>query len=128
MSPHVRDVVGFVEKPEPSVARQLASDGALVNSMILAADGRALLGLFEAASAATVSLLRDHLAQGGGRANALDALYETLPTCDFSRDILEREASRLAVVPARPCGWTDIGTPDRLNRVFERQPGTACVA
>ncbi len=54
MSPNVRDVVGFVEKPEPFVARQLASDGALVNSMILAADGDALLSLFQDAAAPTV--------------------------------------------------------------------------
>ncbi len=127
-SPNVRDVVGFVEKPEPSVARRLASDGALVNSMILAADGEALLSLFQDAAAPTVQLLRDHLAASNGGTDALDPLYEALPICDFSRDILEREAARLAVVPARPCGWTDIGTPDRLQRLFEGQPGNACVA
>ena len=65
VSPNVRDVVGFVEKPEPSVARQLASHGALVNSMILAADGNALLGLFQDAAAPTVRLLRR--APGGER-------------------------------------------------------------
>lgn len=128
VSPNVRDVVGFVEKPDPSVARQLASDGALVNSMILAADGNALLSLFQDAAAPTVQLLREHLAASGGRTDALAPLYEALPACDFSRDILEREADHLAVLPARPCGWTDIGTPDRLSRVFERPPGAACVA
>jgi mannose-1-phosphate guanylyltransferase len=127
-SPSVRNVVGFVEKPEPAVARRLAADGALVNSMILAADGDALLSLFLEAAAPTVQLLQDHLAASGGRTDALDGLYEALPSCDFSRDILEREARRLAVVPARPCGWTDIGTPDRLNRVLDQQPQSACVA
>jgi mannose-1-phosphate guanylyltransferase len=128
VSTDVRDVVGFVEKPEPSVARRLASAGALVNSMIVAADGDALLSLFQSAVAPTIQLLRERLAASGGRTENLDALYQALPACDFSRDILEREASRLAVVPARPCGWTDIGTPDRLSRVFERPPGAACVA
>jgi mannose-1-phosphate guanylyltransferase len=128
VSPNVRDVVGFVEKPEPRVARQLASDGALVNSMILAADGEAFLSLFQDAAAPTVQLLREHLAASGGQTDALDMLYEALPTCDFSRNILEREAARLAVVPARPCGWTDIGTPDRLSRLLAQQPAAACVA
>jgi hypothetical protein len=57
-----------------------------------------------------------------------EGLCQARPICDFFRDILEREAARLAVVPARPCGWTDTGTPDRLSRLFERQPASACVA
>ena len=71
---------------------------------------------------------RPRFSRGVGRTDALDALYQDLPTCDFSRDILEREAARLAVVPTRPCGWTDIGTPDRLGRILEQQPHGACVA
>ena len=128
VSPHVRDVVGFVEKPDPAVARQLASDGALVNSMILAADGNALLSLLQGAAPRTVELLREHLMANGGRTDGLDALYQAFPICDFSRDILEREAERLAVVPTRPCGWTDIGTPDRLSRLLKQHPESACVA
>ena len=58
----------------------------------------------------------------------LDALYDALPTRDFSRDVLESMAERLAVVAVRPCGWTDIGTPDRLGRVFESHPGVPCPA
>jgi mannose-1-phosphate guanylyltransferase len=128
VGPSVREVVGFVEKPEPSVADRLASGGALVNSMILAAGAGALLGLFQDTVPRTVELLRECLTAGGDPADELDALYEALPGCDFSRDILEREAARLAVVPARPCGWTDIGTPARLSRVLVRHPETACVA
>ena len=119
-SPNVRDVVGFVEKPDPPLARRLASAGALVNSMILAADGQSLLSLFQEVVPRTVTLLRRHLTVSGD--HALDALYEALPICDFSGDILEREAGQLAVVPARPCGWTDIGTPDRLSRAFTTPP------
>ena len=59
---------------------------------------------------------------------ALGALYDAFPTCDFSRDVLERMAERLAVVAAQPCGWTDIGTPDRLGRVFVAHPGVARMA
>jgi mannose-1-phosphate guanylyltransferase len=125
---HTRNVVGFVEKPASAVARRLASGGALINSMILAADGRALLDLFQDAAPRTLELLREHLAASEGRTDALDALYEDLPTCDFSRDILERVADRLAVAPARACGWMDIGTPDRLGRVLHLHPPSACVA
>jgi mannose-1-phosphate guanylyltransferase len=125
---HVHKVVGFVEKPAPSVARHLALDGALVNSMILAADGNGLLRLFQATTPRTVELLRKRLIASEGRTEELDALYEALPTNDFSRDVLERVADRLAVVPVRPCGWTDIGTPDRLGRLLDSPPQSACVA
>jgi len=124
--PQVRDVVGFVEKPEPPVARDLASNGALVNSMILAAGGGALLSLFESTLPDTLGRLVENLTASEGRPTAaLGALYDALPTCDFSRDVLESMAERLAVVAARPCGWTDIGTPDRLGRVFVAHPGVA---
>ena len=124
----IRPVVGFVEKPAPSVARRLAADGALVNSMILAANGAALLDLFQDTTPRTVHFLREHLVASEGRTELLDALYESLPICDFSRDVLERVADRLAVAPVRPCGWTDIGTPDRLGRVLDRHPDRVCVA
>jgi mannose-1-phosphate guanylyltransferase len=124
----VREVVGFVEKPEPSVARRLASEGALVNSMILAAGASALLGLFQDTVPRTVERLRKCLTANDDQADELAALYEALPACDFSRDILEGAAERLAVVPTRPCGWTDIGTPDRLSRVLDHHPASACVA
>jgi hypothetical protein len=96
--------------------------------MILAADGRTLLGLFQDIAPRTVELLTSCLAAAEEPADELEALYEALPGCDFSRDVLERAAERLAVVPTRPCGWTDIGTPDRLSRVLDRQPESACVA
>jgi mannose-1-phosphate guanylyltransferase len=123
-----REVVGFVEKPEACVAERLASQGALVNSMILAAGAGALLGLFQDTVPRTVEVLRECLATSEDQADELNALYETLPGCDFSRDILEKAAEGLAVVPTPPCGWTDIGTPDRLGRILGRPPESACVA
>jgi mannose-1-phosphate guanylyltransferase len=124
----VGEVVGFVEKPEASVADRLASEGALVNTMILAAGAGALLGLFQDTAPRTVELLWQCLTASGDPAEELEALYEALPGCDFSRDVLERAAGRLAVVSTRPCGWTDIGTPDRLSRILDSPPPSACVA
>jgi hypothetical protein len=107
------------------VERRLISQGALVNSMILAADADALLGLFQDAVASAVDALGAFLAASEQSPDGLDALYETLPTCDFSRDVLERAAERLAVVATPPCGWTDIGTPARLGRVLRQAADSA---
>jgi mannose-1-phosphate guanylyltransferase len=126
--PHIRPVVGFVEKPSPTEARELAARGALVNSMIMAAQGERLVELFTDTAPRSVELLRAHLTASGGRTDELDALYEVLPTCDLSRDVLESVANRLAVAPAGPCGWIDIGTPDRLSRVLGGHSTRAWVA
>jgi hypothetical protein len=33
---------------------------------------------------------------------------------DFSRDVLEVQAARLKVLSVPGCGWTDLGTPQRV--------------
>jgi hypothetical protein len=48
--------------------------------------------------------------------------YETLPTRDFSRDVLEGQESRLEVVRLAPCGWSDLGTPQRVAQTLARLP------
>jgi hypothetical protein len=49
------------------------------------------------------------------RAARLTALYDGLETRDFSRDVLQgnEHGLRLEIVP--PCGWTDLGTPARVE-------------
>jgi mannose-1-phosphate guanylyltransferase len=53
---------------------------------------------------------------------ALAALYQGLPTVDFSHDVLERQASVLRVVPVPNCGWSDLGTPERVAETLRRIP------
>lgn len=127
--PRAADVVRFVEKPEPSLARQLAGRGALVNSMILATGGEVLVTVFREIVPRAVERMEAYLEAARRAGGELDALYETLPMCDLSRDILQRAADQMAVVPSPRCGWTDIGTPTRLGRVFGGPPaGAPCVA
>jgi hypothetical protein len=45
--------------------------------------------------------------------------YEALPSSDFSRDVLEVGIERLSVLAVPSCGWSDLGTPER---VAEWQP------
>ena len=50
-------------------------------------------------------------------------LYETLPDLDFSRDLLVRvDRRRLRVLPVAGCGWSDLGTPERLVQTLSRLP------
>lgn len=107
----------FVEKPNRDVARQLMSQGALWSSFWLAARAPALLDAFRAALPDLVRALPAELpgvTSSRARAETLRACYAELAPSDFSRDVLERVPARLRVVGVPPCGWSDLGTPDRV--------------
>ena len=109
-----RRVARFVEKPEPALAQELLARGAVWNSFLLAATGASLLELCERRLPALLAAFREAFASRADLASRLEDLYAALPASDFSRDVLQgsEEHLRLELVP--PCGWTDLGTPDRV--------------
>jgi mannose-1-phosphate guanylyltransferase len=116
-------VARFVEKPSRGLARALLADGAVWNSFIFAATGATLLAMFRERMPAIVDAMETALAcapSRGDDAAALDALYADLPDADFSRAILADAIARLAVVVARACGWSDLGTPRRIGEIVCR--------
>ena len=46
----------------------------------------------------------------------LRGIYQQIPSHDFSRHLIEPSVDRLWVVPVPPCGWSDLGTPERVAR------------
>jgi mannose-1-phosphate guanylyltransferase len=117
-----RRVQSFVEKPGPDAVAALAKRGALLNSFIVVATGRALLQLFERRFPRAVHRLRKFVA-GPPHADGhrrLARLFEQLPEIDFSFDLVGPDAARLRVVRIADCGWCDLGTPARLQRVLHR--------
>jgi len=114
----VARIAAFVEKPATDAARAALAAGALVNSFLIAADGRVLLDLFRRAVPALVDALE---AMEGGDATAI-ARYDRLPVLDFSRDVIERSVddARLFVQRIPSCGWSDLGTPERLGAATGR--------
>ncbi|HWG68728.1 MAG TPA: sugar phosphate nucleotidyltransferase [Steroidobacteraceae bacterium] len=122
-------VAGFTEKPEFSYACELLRLGALWNLFILVGGVGALLKLFESShsrQAAEMSTALDR--QSEGQPNALDVLYETIAPIDFSRDVLELEASRLQVLGVPRCGWTDLGTPQRVEATVRHLSANAGIS
>ena len=116
----LRPVERFVEKPAPSLAATLFSMGALWNSFISAVSGNALLELFEGCQP---DLFRRYLdSRLAAQADEVrgGVLFRTLPAVDFSRDIVEAALIRLRVLTVPPCGWTDLGTPRRLEQWLTR--------
>jgi len=108
-------VESFVEKPDATRARRLHRGGALWSSFVFAAAARPLAALVERQIPGLVAAL----ARARGSRSDLERLYPSLPTADFSRDVLQRDPTRLLVVAAERCGWTDLGTPTRLAQVVQ---------
>ncbi len=114
-------VADFVEKPSAQKARELIASGALWSTFILAARATSLLELFERHYPQVVSAMRQALAAGLEAPARLAALYETLPDLDFSRNLLARADRRqLRVLPVAGCGWSDLGTPERLIQTLSQ--------
>lgn len=105
----------FVEKPPAASVDEMIRGGALINSFILAARARALLAIFERLLPEVLGAFRK-AARSAPPWPALQLLYERLPNIDLSRDVLESAASFLSVVRVPPCGWSDLGTPERLRQ------------
>ena len=108
----VERIQAFVEKPAADQARAALAAGALVNSFLIAADGRTLLDLFRRTVPELVAEL-DAMETGASPI----AGYERLPVYDFSRDVIEPSVddARLMVLRIPSCGWSDLGTPERLQ-------------
>jgi mannose-1-phosphate guanylyltransferase len=115
-------VLSFVEKPVPEIARDLEARGALWNSLVTVAQGLTLLAAFKAAFPELVRRFGAAIVSGdpGGDEERLVSLYEGLPMLDLSRDLFESDSRSLRVLAVPPCGWTDLGTPERVARCLER--------
>jgi mannose-1-phosphate guanylyltransferase len=115
---HVRQVACFREKPARDEAAQLFACGALVNSFVFAAHADELLRLF---AARLPALTERFVAHDLERERSLAGLYAQIEPSDFSRDVLEPRTEDLHVLPVPPCGWSDLGTPERLAECLARR-------
>lgn len=105
-------VAAFVEKPRQETASDLMASGGLWNSFLMVARGGILLDLYRRLLPDLVEALVQALASPDPE--ALPRLYETLEPSDFSRDLLQGSEGDLWLLPVPECGWTDLGTPQRL--------------
>jgi mannose-1-phosphate guanylyltransferase len=102
IGPNIYRVERFVEKPSRAAARQLLDQGALWNALIVATRARALLDLFMTSQP--------------------DIVYRDLPNIDFSSQILQGTETKLRLIKASRCGWSDLGTPKRLGETLRKFP------
>jgi mannose-1-phosphate guanylyltransferase len=123
--PSIYLVDRFVEKPSGPAARQLIDQGALWNALIISTSARALLGLFMTRLPDIVAKMHSAVAEDlGSPPNGLAtaAIYRDLPKVDFSSQILQGAETKLRLVEAKRCGWSDLGTPKRLAETLRALP------
>jgi mannose-1-phosphate guanylyltransferase len=117
----VRHVARFVEKPEAAVAARLLEAGGLWNGFLFAGGGRALIDLFARRAGALLTDFKEVFEQPpAARVEALRALYERVRTTDLSSDLMQGSEERLLMLEVPPCGWTDLGTPERVEQCLAR--------
>ena len=108
----------FVEKPPAEEAGRLCREGAVWNSFIVVCRARSLLDLYMACHRTSVETLRAIACSP-----ALAQRFSELPSIDFSRDVVTGQETQVALVRMPPCGWNDLGTPERVARTLARYHG-----
>ena len=120
-APGVSRVEAFVEKPALAQALDLLSAGAVWNSFLLVARARTLWALYEKRLPELLERMQLALATGDPARDArVWRMYAELPAHDFSRDVLSGAEDALRLLRVPECGWTDLGTPERVAACVER--------
>jgi mannose-1-phosphate guanylyltransferase len=112
----------FWEKPSPPIAQALLSRGCLWNTFVLAGRARTFLEVLESTIPHTMKAF-EPVATSGVKHEELEraaALYEALPTGDFSHEVLTRCPERLAVLRMDGAGWGDLGTPEGILAAIQK--------
>lgn len=118
----VRRVARFVEKPSRAEAADLRARGGLWNSLVIVARGRALLELLAQRLPWLTSLFLQAfgIPAGSARSAVFRQIYDDLETFDLSKHVLQGAEHTLRAVEVAPCGWTDLGTPERVAACLSR--------
>lgn len=127
--PQVRRLVGFVEKPSVSLAKELIAQGALWNTMVTCATVDALWELGRETEPQLLDILDSLVPLIGTKDedDAIDYIYRAFLPVSFSRDMLERAPTRLAAMELEGVEWSDWGRPERIETVLALRRSRALV-
>jgi mannose-1-phosphate guanylyltransferase len=121
-------VTSFQEKPDPAWARTARQQGALWNTLVLAARVDTLWRACWRCLPEIMPLFDElHAAIGTGEEGAvLERIYDAMPARNFSRDVLQRAPDSVAVMELTDVLWSDWGRAGRivetLGRIGSRPP------
>lgn len=122
----VRNVLRFVEKPDPSVVQELLTGGALWNTMVMAFKVKTLFRLIRKTIPSLYAAFARIAGAIGTRSerDIVKAVYRRLETVNFSRELLQAHPQdpgiRLLVLPVRGVLWSDWGSEQRVLTVLRK--------
>jgi len=118
----MRPVLKFTEKPDEAMAAELIGAGSLWSSGIFAGRVSRFVDLYSrVAPGLTLDLkeILEHWPDSFPDSARLASLYAGHPPLDFARDVLQKHPDRLQFLSVPPCGWSDVGTPERLAKILQ---------
>jgi mannose-1-phosphate guanylyltransferase len=119
----IQRVASFVEKPDIDTAADLLMSGAIWNTMVVVARAQELLGLCRAHVPEVTSIFDHALALPRRERHAfISDQYPRLAAADFSRDVLAPSRELFAYTWPASMGWSDLGTPERLEEWLQPMP------
>jgi len=113
----------FWEKPPYATAQALLDAGCLWNTFVMIGRASIFLEMIENTVAPGVSralVAARRYSRDTTNSTGQDQLWPTLAAGDFSRDVLTSSTQNLAVLRIGDAGWSDLGTPDRVQAVMAR--------
>jgi mannose-1-phosphate guanylyltransferase len=116
-----RAVSRFIEKPAKNAAESAFRNGALWNTSILVGKVQSFWRLgWRRLPQMMVPFVELWDSLGTENESAvLERIYRTLPTLDFSRDLLQAATANLVVSKLSNVLWSDWGSPARIRETLE---------
>lgn len=116
----VQSVTKFHEKPSNDLHVKMISNGALWNTFIMASRQHTLwnLGLKTIPDVMTLADEYGKVCNSPQEMSAMDEIYSKLPSCNFSKQVLEKIPQDIAVMEMDGILWSDWGRQERIERTL----------
>jgi mannose-1-phosphate guanylyltransferase len=121
----IHGVESFIEKPERHTAMELASRGALWNSMVMVFETKTFLSLIALVAPALLRPFQRIYRAIGTSAETVvvEDCYRDMKQSNFSKELLEpfavEQRAHLAVIPVNGVLWSDWGSAPRIMKILQ---------
>ncbi|HEV2202006.1 MAG TPA: sugar phosphate nucleotidyltransferase [Bryobacteraceae bacterium] len=113
-------VNGFWEKPSQHVAKNLLERGCIWNTFVMIGRATAFLDTIRSAQPELYRIWEPLVGrhEPAMSSKIMKTIYDRLPTTDFSRSVLGASPEKLGVLNLGDVGWSDLGDPGRVLRMW----------